>query len=446
MFSKKVIVKIKKDKKYLEYIKIIRQYDNSISMTQIKDAIEKDEVVFAFDPSDNHIIHNGKDNSSRFREEIFVKTLKLLKRAGADMVVMEGERECIEFSKVTSSKENVNKLIEKLNEAQDGSAALDTIEKLKKAAKKGESNRKLIIEAIINYTKQTQLSHLRPFFICGINDIVKEDENQYEEYYKSIIERGDCSESYFAIKGYAKVMQKSSYAFLADTLLSRKLDMECEALIVQEISKLSNQPFDEGSPYEWIEWKEKNLRLAEIEKWKNEGFPDGEGYKDPIVHKCLLEPISSQERLYVELDNKLKQRREKNKDKGHPAFWLIQADADDIERIKEILNPPSNYMDFLEKASPLNVEMKLKDYGLVLLYGAKDLIDGQTGYSFISEDGNKSDDWPENYIVIATCDSDPFCIDASKDNSPVYYSMHGMGEWDFDEAFDSFADFLKALK
>ena len=46
MFGNKVSVKIKKDKKYLQYIQIIRKYDGSLSMTQIKDAMEKGNVVF----------------------------------------------------------------------------------------------------------------------------------------------------------------------------------------------------------------------------------------------------------------------------------------------------------------------------------------------------------------------------------------------------------------
>ena len=98
------------------------------------------------------------------------------------------------------------------------------------------------------------------------------------------------------------------------------------------------------------------------------------------------------------------------------------------------------------KASPLNVEMKIKDYGPVFLYGAHNLIDGQNGYSFVPEINSETNDWPENYIVIATCEGDPFCIDISQTNSPVYYAAHGMDEWDFDVAFDSLGDFLKAMK
>ena len=100
MFTSRVTVKIKKDKKYLQYIKIIREYDDSLSMTHIKDSMEKGEVVFAFDPKVNPIIHNGKDNSDYFLGDLFLKNLRALKKAGADMTVIEGDHELLEFGKL----------------------------------------------------------------------------------------------------------------------------------------------------------------------------------------------------------------------------------------------------------------------------------------------------------------------------------------------------------
>ena len=446
MFINKVTVKIKKDKKYLQYIQIIRKYDNSLSMAQIKSAIDKGDVVFSFDPSNNPIIHNGIDNSDDFLEEYFVKTLKALKKAGANMTVMDGDRECLEFSKVSSSKVNVDELIAKLFNSQDGIEAFSVIEKLMKIAQKSAPARTNIVEAMMKYSDQTHFSHMKSLIIPSINDLVKENEKQYAEFYKSKIEHGDKSEAYYAIDGYAKVMQKAAYDYLVDVLLSRKLNIECEALIVCKLSYLSNQPFDLGSPYEKPQWTEKDLNLEKIHIWKESGYPDGNGYEAPVVHICLQEPSTPEEEIYAELNKRLEKKREKNRDKAHPSNWLIQADESDIEKIKATINPPANYMDFLIKASPLNVEVGLKGYGIILLYGAHDLIEEQIGYSVVPEDTDESCDWPEKYIVIATCNGDPFCIDRTQINSPVYYAMHGMEDWDFDEVFSSFTEFLKALK
>ena len=43
MFTDKVTVRIKKDKKFTQYIQIIRKYDESLSMVQIKKAMENDQ-------------------------------------------------------------------------------------------------------------------------------------------------------------------------------------------------------------------------------------------------------------------------------------------------------------------------------------------------------------------------------------------------------------------
>ncbi len=205
MFTNKITVRIKKDKKYLQYIQIIRQYDNSLSMVQIKDAMDKGEVVFGFDPSNNHIIHNGKDNLGVFLEESFIKTLRLLKKAGADMTVLDGQMECTEFTKVSSSKENIDKLIEQLFEAKDGVLAFTVIDKLKKTPKRSESKRTVIIDGLMKYSEQTQFSHLKSLVIPSINDIVRENEKQYADFYKAKIDYGDNAEAYYAIEGYTKV-------------------------------------------------------------------------------------------------------------------------------------------------------------------------------------------------------------------------------------------------
>ena len=46
MFYKYTTVKIEKDKNYIQYIKILREYANSLSMAQLKKAIDNGEVVF----------------------------------------------------------------------------------------------------------------------------------------------------------------------------------------------------------------------------------------------------------------------------------------------------------------------------------------------------------------------------------------------------------------
>lgn len=73
------------------------------------------------------------------------------------------------------------------------------------------------------------------------------------------------------------------------------------------------------------------------------------------------------------------------------------------------------------------------------------MIEGQLGYSYNPIQKAVIEDWNPDYIVIANCNADPYCIDISLDNSPVYYAMHGIGEWRFkkvSESLEEFFDFL----
>ena len=111
MFSGIVTVRIKNDKNTIKYIKIIREYDNSLSMVQVKKAIENGDVVFSFDSDKNGLVANGKDNSLHPQEYYFIKTLRELKKAGAKLVVYEEKwgRVCEEYSSPSKPKKKPSK-------------------------------------------------------------------------------------------------------------------------------------------------------------------------------------------------------------------------------------------------------------------------------------------------------------------------------------------------
>ena len=56
MFTGLVTVRIEKDSNYAKYIKLIKEYDNSLSIAQIKKAIDNGDVVFTFDSENNPLI------------------------------------------------------------------------------------------------------------------------------------------------------------------------------------------------------------------------------------------------------------------------------------------------------------------------------------------------------------------------------------------------------
>ena len=230
-----VTVRIEKDNNYTKYIKIIKEYDNLLSIAQIKKAIDTGDVVFSFDTADTSLVADGKTSKLYSREDLFRKCLKKLKTAGAKMVVTEEEY-----------------------------------------------------------------------------DIV------WEEYSSTKIKK---------------------------TIKSKKTAASVMAKIEER-------------------W---NLPSSYLEYLRNRA-----------------------ESQYVEIENE-----------------------ETLERIE------------------------------ICLYGAKDLIEGQSGYSYNPVEKAVIEDWDPNFVVIANFDADPFCIDISEKNSPVYYAMHGMDEWCFDEYCDSLETFLK---
>lgn len=80
------------------------------------------------------------------------------------------------------------------------------------------------------------------------------------------------------------------------------------------------------------------------------------------------------------------------------------------------------------------------------IYGAKGLIIGQHGYSYNPVQKAVIEDWNPNYVVIANCNADPYCIDISLDNSPVYYAVHGTGKWEFTKDSESIKEFFDSLE
>ena len=89
MFTGIVTVKIEKDGNFARYCRIIREYDGSLSLSQIKKAIDAGDVVFSFDSSRNPLIADGKTGNVLFLETYFIKALRALEAAGARMVITE---------------------------------------------------------------------------------------------------------------------------------------------------------------------------------------------------------------------------------------------------------------------------------------------------------------------------------------------------------------------
>ena len=77
-------LKIEKDNQMVKYIKIIREYDKSLSMNDIKEKIEKDDFVLGYNSNEYDISDtlNGVD-----RKRVFRKLIQDLEKIGANITI-----------------------------------------------------------------------------------------------------------------------------------------------------------------------------------------------------------------------------------------------------------------------------------------------------------------------------------------------------------------------
>lgn len=307
-----------------------------------------------------------------------------------------------------------------------------------------DANRIFALENILKYAGVCQYKHM-PFTIL-INldkyNIVKQNDIEYAGIFqKYITDKPDDIEypsALPAITCYSKIMGKKSYDFYVETLINENIDNVVKVWIIRELSKLSNNHFDYNIP-ELQNYDPYNLDsiIKDIKEWKKNG------YKDDTCTKlkystCVNNPTNEAEKIYAKLYKKIS----KNNNSLYNNVLIIP-EAKKLDALTSKFNLPKAYVDFLAKASPLNVRVSV-DESDIELYGVDNLESNQLGY-FINEENDEIDGWPNGYVVIADCNSDPYCINTNDPNDKVYFAEHGQGSWHFEVAFESFLDFLNYL-
>ncbi|MCI9977646.1 hypothetical protein JY742_16065 [Clostridioides difficile] len=88
-------LKIKKDNSLIKYIKIIRKFDNSLSVNVIKERIENDDFVVAFDLEYYDMLEKLNEID---RKEVFRNMISELLNARANIAIYEnGNLSSLEF-------------------------------------------------------------------------------------------------------------------------------------------------------------------------------------------------------------------------------------------------------------------------------------------------------------------------------------------------------------
>lgn len=300
------------------------------------------------------------------------------------------------------------------------------------------------LPALTKYAREGKLLHWRNFLLTDIIGLVKEGDPTYADFFNwSVTQKGLA---YWSVDGLLKTQGPEAYGQLTAIALDESHALEIRSKAIKSLAVHSQQPFDRALPTDPGYWKKENLRLDEVVAWQQNGYPKGGGYTTPAVHPSLQHPTTELERAAATLDTILKKQRAERQDPAAPSNWLTIADANDLAAIQQRWKLPAIYLEFLSHYSPLKVFVAKEDFVEGLhLYGAKDLIRFQDGYSFNSVTKQPIAGWPQHYIVIADDGGDPYCIDINDPQAAVYMSMHGMGNWEFELYADSFVKFLQQL-
>ncbi len=330
----------------------------------------------------------------------------------------------------------------------DGIKFINTINNIKKNIAGLDSDQYMIfVQTLIEYSINGSITFHRGYTLATAVNLIESGDRRYADTFLQLMNSGDNQTEYWAVEGYAKSMGKDCYDELVAFIVSPKHQLESRSNAVKQLARVSRQCFDMNKPVSVSAWKESQLDIEQILEWQSDGYKDGNGYPAPPQHSSLENPKTAFEKQMSKLEKQLKLKREKAQDPANPSNWLSIGAQSDIDKIKDFILPhelPGEYELFLKQYSPIRCCFKLKGKGSVDVYSAADLIEGQQGYSWYKDE--KLSEWPESYLVIADSHADPFCIDLSQDNSPVYFANHGYGSWEFDEFASDFFRFVKNLK
>ena len=338
----------------------------------------------------------------------------------------------------------IERLIKTLEETDDPSKACDAINALGK--KTEEDERAPAMEALARCAEHSRVNQvMRTHALATLSCMLSENDKDFTELFERCAKSPDAGTAWWGAEGLAKILGAEATPILLPLIFEPDRTTESKAHIIALLSHVTGNPFDYGKPEEFRQWRDCDIDREALAKWAEAGYPAGNGYAQPERHPSLDSPATPVEKLCARLDAKLSKKRAARQNPAHPSNWLIPAKAEDLAKITARWPLPADYLEFLEKGSPLAAQLKLKGYGAIELYGAHNLIKGQDGYSYNPVERQRIEDWPDSLVVIAQRWGDPFCLDLSKDEPPVLFAFHGEGLWQFTEEFPNFLAFLKSV-
>lgn len=154
--------------------------------------------------------------------------------------------------------------------------------------------------------------------------------------------------------------------------------------------------------------------------------------------------------LEKKLDAVLEQMRDfideiQERESAYPMVFYHQSEEDISQFVDGGWSLPPEYVYFLKHYVVERVTWATGDYINLNIYSARDLIRGQEGYNYNPVTDEMIVDWPHDYLVIATDEGDPYCLDLSRGDTAVFTAPHGTGSWHFSMAYDNLILFLESV-
>lgn len=129
----------------------------------------------------------------------------------------------------------------------------------------------------------------------------------------------------------------------------------------------------------------------------------------------------------------------------YPMSLITEAEEQDVHTVAEKWRLPDEYLYFLQHYVPESLGWSTDDYINLDIYGARDIVQGQLGYNYNPVTNEVIPEWPASYLVIASDEGDPYCLDLSRGDTVIFTAEHGTGSWDFDVAYDNLEQFLHSV-
>lgn len=154
--------------------------------------------------------------------------------------------------------------------------------------------------------------------------------------------------------------------------------------------------------------------------------------------------------LEKKLDAVLEQMRDfideiQERESAYPMIFSHQSEEDISQFVDGGWSLPAEYVYFLRHYVVERVTWATGDYINLMIYSARDLKRGQEGYNYNPVTEEVIVDWPHDYLVIATDEGDPYCLDLSRGDTAVFTAPHGTGSWHFSMAYDNLILFLESV-